>query len=71
MRTQLKLKTQDGAKKGRVVLVFTDEAVLSISQVFETITELGNEGVQGFDPLVHTSASLLSNSLDSSFFTFL
>ncbi|BAT91084.1 hypothetical protein VIGAN_06239000 [Vigna angularis var. angularis] len=57
----------DGAKKGRAVLVFTDGAVLSVSQVFETITELGNEGDQGSDPLVLTSASLLSNlPLDSS-----
>jgi len=59
---------QDGAKKHGAVLAFTDGAVLPVSQVFEAIRELGNEGVQESDPLVLTSASLLSNSIDSSFF---
>jgi len=44
------------------VLACTDEAVLPVSQVFDAIRELGNEGVEKLDPLVITSASSLSNS---------
>ncbi|XP_027354223.1 anamorsin homolog [Abrus precatorius] len=50
----------DGAKKHDAVLACTDGAVLSVSQVFDAIRELGNEGVEQWDPLVLTSASLLS-----------
>lgn len=44
------------------VLACTDEAVLPLSQVFDAIRELGNEGVEQLDPLVITSASSLSSS---------
>ena len=44
------------------MLACTDEAVLPVSQVFEAIRELGNDGVEQYDPLVVTSASSLSNS---------
>ena len=42
------------------MLACTDGAVLPVSQVFDAIRELGNEGVEQWDPLVLTSASLLS-----------
>jgi len=51
---------QDGAKTHGAVLACTDGAVLPVSQVFDAIRELGNEGVEQWDPLVLTSASLLS-----------
>ncbi|KAJ1394731.1 Methyltransferase type 11 [Sesbania bispinosa] len=51
---------RDAAKTHGVVLACTDEAVLSVSQVFDAIRELGNEGVEQSDPLVITSASSLS-----------
>lgn len=43
------------------MLACTDEAVLPVSQVFDAIRELGNEGVEKLDPLVITSVSSLSN----------
>lgn len=43
------------------MLACTDEAVLPVSQVFDAIRELGNEGVENLDPLVITSVSSLSN----------
>jgi hypothetical protein len=42
-------------------LAFTDEAALPVSQVFDAIRELGNQGVEQLDPLIITSASSLSN----------
>jgi hypothetical protein len=42
-------------------LACTDEAALPVSQVFDAIRELGNQGVQQLDPLIITSASSLSN----------
>ncbi|KAL2329120.1 hypothetical protein Fmac_022547 [Flemingia macrophylla] len=58
---------QDGTKTPGAVLACTDGAVLPISQVFDAIRELGNEGVEQRDPLVLTSATLLSKlPVDSS-----
>ncbi|KEH31914.1 anamorsin-like protein [Medicago truncatula] len=54
------LLLQDAAKMYGAVLACTDEAVLPVSQVFDAIRELGNEGVEKLDPLVITSASSLS-----------
>ncbi|CAL5212597.1 unnamed protein product [Lathyrus oleraceus] len=48
------------AAKIHGVLACTDEAVLPVSQVFDAIRELGNEGVEKLDPLVITSVSSLS-----------
>ncbi|KAL2596299.1 hypothetical protein AAZV13_11G094700, partial [Glycine max] len=49
------------------VLACTDGAVLPVSQVFDAIRELGNGGLEQWDPLVLTSASLLSKlPVDSS-----
>jgi len=59
---------QDSAKTHGAVLACTDGAVLSVNQALEAIRELGIEGVQQSDPLVITSASLLSNYPHSSFF---
>ncbi|XP_020214084.1 anamorsin homolog [Cajanus cajan] len=57
----------DGAKTHGAVLACTDGAVLPISQVFNAIRELGNEGIEQWDPLVLTSATLLSKlPVDSS-----
>ncbi|KAL1324402.1 hypothetical protein HN51_034566 [Arachis hypogaea] len=50
----------DATKTSVAVLACTDEAVLPVSQVFEAIKELGNEGAEQYDPLVVTSASSLS-----------
>ncbi|KAK7404352.1 hypothetical protein VNO78_05183 [Psophocarpus tetragonolobus] len=50
----------DGAKTHGDALACTDGAVLPISQVLDAIKEIGNEGVQQWNPLVLTSASLLS-----------
>ncbi|MED6158670.1 hypothetical protein PIB30_034915 [Stylosanthes scabra] len=50
----------DATKTSGAVLACTDEAVLPVSQVFEAIKELGNEGAEHYDPLVVTSASSLS-----------
>ncbi|MED6158415.1 hypothetical protein PIB30_032616 [Stylosanthes scabra] len=50
----------DATKTSGAVLACTDEAVLPVSQVFEAIKELGNEGAAQYDPLVVTSASSLS-----------
>lgn len=44
------------------MLACTDEAVLPVSQVFDALRELGNEGVEQWNPLVVTSASSLSIS---------
>ncbi|KAK7388648.1 hypothetical protein VNO78_23470 [Psophocarpus tetragonolobus] len=52
----------DDAKTHGVVLACTDGAVLPINEVFYVIKELGNEGLEQCDPLLLTSASLLSNS---------
>lgn len=60
------LLLQDAAKMYGAVLACTDEAVLPVSQVFDAIRELGNEGVEKLDPLVITSASSLSNSTSPS-----
>ncbi|KAJ1425811.1 Ribosomal RNA processing protein 8 [Sesbania bispinosa] len=54
------MPVRDAAKTHGVVLACTDEAVLPVSQVFDAIRELGNEGVEQSDPLVITSASSLS-----------
>lgn len=43
------------------MLACTDEAVLPVSQVFDAVKELGNEGAEQLDPLIVTSASSLSN----------
>jgi hypothetical protein len=45
------------------VLACTDETVLPVSQVFDAIRKLGNQGVEQLDPLIITSASSLSNSI--------
>ncbi|PNY05922.1 anamorsin, partial [Trifolium pratense] len=50
----------DSAKTYGSVLACTDEAALPISQVFDAIRELGNQGVEKLDPLIITSASSLS-----------
>ncbi|KAK2381428.1 anamorsin protein [Trifolium repens] len=50
----------DAAKTYGSVLACTDEAALPISQVFDAIRELGNQGVEQLDPLIITSASSLS-----------
>ncbi|RDX98424.1 hypothetical protein CR513_18655, partial [Mucuna pruriens] len=59
MDRNFKEKKKDGAKKHSAVLACTDEPVLPVSQVFNAIRDLGNEGVEQWDPLVLTSASLL------------
>ncbi|XP_027352426.1 anamorsin homolog isoform X2 [Abrus precatorius] len=62
----------DGSKMHGAVLACTDGAVLPVSQVFDAIRELGNEGIEQWDPLVLTSASLLSKlPLESSSVDFL
>ncbi|KAK7405510.1 hypothetical protein VNO78_06876 [Psophocarpus tetragonolobus] len=58
---------RDGAKTHGAVLACTDGAVLPISEVFDAIKDLGSEGLEQWDPLVLTSASLLSKlPVDSS-----
>ncbi|KAK4264139.1 hypothetical protein QN277_029469 [Acacia crassicarpa] len=50
----------DAAKSNSAVLTITDDAVLPVSAVFDSIGEIGNGGVEHCDPLVLTCASSLS-----------
>ncbi|XP_054825781.1 anamorsin homolog [Prosopis cineraria] len=50
----------DATKSNAAVLACTDDVVLPVSAVFDSIGEIGNGGVEHYDPLVLTRASSLS-----------